>query len=449
MKKVEDKILSVIEQHRMISAGDTVVVAVSGGADSMCLLHFFNIISSSYGFNIICAHVNHGIRGEEADRDEKFVRDFCYAHCIRFESAHFDVPAISAETGESEEQCGRRLRYDFFSSIGENIKIATAHNLNDCEETFLFNLSRGTGLKGLTGIPPVRDNIIRPLIECTREEIEAYLKFYSVKYINDSTNFCDDYSRNKIRHNIIPVLCEMNPNFHSVFKSCISSLSDTENYIAKNVEIAFDKAMEGEKFHISDILLLDDIIRNRLLIRIAAYFGAHDIGATHIHIINELLYKGGAVMLPGSVTVAADKKFLFKVMPSIEENYIFLPYSKSESTYCFQSGTVFVVNVDKNKINDYNIKQLSQLGYADSDKLNGAVFRSRIPGDRYRYPFSEHSKSLKNLFKEKNITPEERIGVPFLANDESLLWINGVGVSHEAAVTESTKKIVKINFVRG
>lgn len=449
MMKVEDKILFVIEKHRMISSGDTVVVAVSGGADSMCLLHFFNTISSRYGFNIICAHVNHGIRGEEADRDEKFVRDFCLTHNIRFECARFDVPAVSAETGESEEQCGRRLRYEFFTSFGENVKIATAHNLNDCEETFLFNLSRGTGLKGLTGIPPVRDNIIRPLIDCTRDEIEAYLKFYGVGFVTDSTNLCDNYSRNKIRHNIIPVLCELNPNFHSVFKTCISALSDTESYVCRSVEVAFDKSKSGDKFRIADIISLDDVIRNRLLLRIAGYFGAHDVSARHIDIINELLYKCGAVMLPGGVTVASDNEFLFKVLPLTEEKSIFAPFYESESTYSFQGGTVFVVNVDKNEINDYNIKQLSQLGYADADRLRGAVFRSRIPGDRFRFPFSEHSKSLKNLFKEKNITPEERVGVPFLANDEGLLWINGVGVSAEAAIGKSTEKYVKITFVRG
>ena len=162
MKKIEDKILSVIEKHRMLSCGDTVVVAVSGGADSMCLLHFFNKFSSKMQLNIICAHVNHSIRGAEADSDEEFVRNFCEEHKINAVFAHYNVPELAKENGESEEQCGRRLRYEFFASIADNAKIATAHNLNDSAETFIFNFTRGTGLKGLTGIPPVRKPKYKP-----------------------------------------------------------------------------------------------------------------------------------------------------------------------------------------------------------------------------------------------------------------------------------------------
>ena len=449
MKKVDDKILSVIEKHRMISDGDTVVVAVSGGADSMCLLHYFNKISSKYRLNIICAHVNHGIRGEEADRDENFVRSFCLENNIDFECAYFDVPAISAQTGESEEQCGRRLRYEFFASLGKDVRIATAHNLNDCEETFLFNLSRGTGLKGLTGIPPVRDNIIRPLISCTREEIEAYLKFYQLNYVTDSTNLSDDYSRNRIRHNVIPVLCDLNSSFHSVFLSCISSLADAESFIDDAVKNAFDKAVCDNGFAIDVINTLHSAVRNRLILEICNHYGAYDVTSKHVCIINDFLLKGGAVMLPGDVTIVSDGRYISsrKILP--EDAVICEIYSSDKEDYIFQGGTINVSYVDKSVINIYNNRKLSENGYADADKLKNAVFRSRKPGDRFTIPGCEHSRSLKNLFKERNITQEDRFGVPFLADDEGVLWINGIGVASRAAVDENTVNFVKITFEKG
>lgn len=449
MTKASEKIKSVIDKHRMITQGDTVIVAVSGGADSMCLLHFFNSISSKKQLNIICAHVNHGIRGEEALRDENFVRSFCEKNSIRFECAHFDVPFLSSESGESEEQCGRRLRYEFFASLSDNAKIATAHNLNDCAETFIFNLARGTGLKGLTGIPAVRDNIIRPLIECTREEIEDYLSFYNITYVTDSTNLNDDYSRNRIRHNIIPVLNEINPSFFSAFGNCTSVLSETENYISEKTEKAFIETQCDGKFSISYILSLENIIKNRLLKRIAEGYGAYDVSSKHVELLSELLLKKGAVMLHGEITIASDGFYLFKTEKKKEDIIINEAYSPEKTHYIFSGCVIDVTPVDKNEINNYNSKRLSAMGYADAEKIENSVFRSRCDGDRFRYPHSEHSKSLKNLFREKGITPEDRRGVPFIADEENILWINGIGVSEYAAITPESKRIVKIAVTKG
>lgn len=449
MKRLEDKILSVMQKHRMITVGDTVVVGVSGGADSMCLLSFFNTISSEYRLNIICAHVNHGIRGKEADRDEEFVRSFCIDNNIRFECTHYDIPAISRQTGESEEQCGRRLRYEFFSSFGSDVKIATAHNLNDCEETFLFNLARGTGLRGLTGIPPVRDNIIRPLIDCTRAEIEGYLEEKGLSFVTDSTNLSDDYSRNKLRHNVLPLLSDINPSFHSAFANCISVLSEADSFISEEVTKAFENARADDRFLISYILTLHDAVRNRLLIEIASFYGASDVSAKHVSLIDDVMRNGGAVMLCGGITVASDGTYIYKASSVPDEPEIYVPYEEMCEKYSFPGGTVSVVRVDKRDIKEYNIKRLSENGIADSDKIRGAVFRSRREGDRFRFPRREHSKSLKNLFNENNITPDDRYGVPFLADDEHILWIHGAGVSHYAAVDEDTKEYVKIIFMRG
>lgn len=447
MKKIEDKILSVIEKHRMLSCGDTVVVAVSGGADSMCLLHFFNKISSKMQLNIICAHVNHSIRGAEADSDEEFVRKFCEENKIKAVFAHYDVPRVAKESGESEEQCGRRLRYEFFSSVSDNAKIATAHNLNDSAETFIFNFTRGTGLKGLTGIPPVRDNIIRPLSECTREEIEQYLSDEGVSFVTDSTNLSDEYTRNKIRHNILPVLNEINPGFFSVFSNCVSVLSDSEKYIEEKTAEAFMKIKKNTKFSIDDIILLDKVIRDRLIIMIAEFFGASDVSFRHVEIISSFLSTGGVLMLSDKVTIISNGKFLYKADEKLPEVSIYEKYDKSKTEYDFPGCTLTVETVDKNIIKNYNNRQLCLNSYADSAKIENSFFRTRKDGDRFRYKNAEHSKSLKNLFKENKISVYDRWGVPMLADNEHILWIDGIGVSEYAAIDENTEKIVKISKI--
>ncbi len=448
MKKIEKKIIETINKNNMLSDGDTVVVAVSGGADSMCLLWFFNKFSSFLNINIICAHVNHGIRGEEADRDEAYVQNFCAEHKICFECAHFDVPSVSAKTGESVEECGRRLRYDFFASLAETSKIATAHNLNDSAETFIFNLARGTGIRGLCGIPTVRDNIIRPLSDCTRDEIEQYLAEENIDYVTDSTNISDDYARNKIRHNVLPVLCEINPSFFGVFSNCIDSLRETDDFLSDKINEIFKQIIIDDKFPVSSLKNNERILRTGLLKKIAEYYGAYDVGNKHIILLDSVLDNGGAVVLHGKVKIASDGKFLFKENEKKEEKKIFVKPEKTVSEYCFDGCTIIVDCVDKDILNKYNIKELSAMGIIDADKFYSSVFRNRIQGDRFRFPFAEHSKSLKNLYKEKKISVSERWGIPILADgDNNILWINGVGTSHYGAVTEKTDYFVSLKVI--
>lgn len=208
-----DKALGAVKKYNMLSPGAAVIAAVSGGADSMAMLLFLMKIRERYSLSLTVAHVNHGLRGEEARRDENYVRSFCEKNGLRFEVLHADVAALAKQRGESCEECGRRVRYEFFESIDKNAKIATAHTASDNAETMLFNLARGSSLKGLCGIPPVRGNIIRPLIFCTREEIEAFCRENSLDFVTDSTNLTLDYSRNKIRRIAVPALKEINSAF--------------------------------------------------------------------------------------------------------------------------------------------------------------------------------------------------------------------------------------------
>ncbi len=447
MKRIENKIFSTLNKNNMLSPLDTVVVAVSGGADSMCLLHFFNKFSSLLNINIICAHVNHGIRGEEAIRDEQFVSDFCLEHNINFESVSYDVPATSAECGESLEECGRRLRYEFFNSLGENIRIATAHNLNDSAETFIFNLARGTGLKGLLGIPAVRDNIIRPLSECTREEIEEYLFEENVSFVTDSTNLSDEYARNKVRHGVIPVLTELNSGFFGVFHQCLENLSSAEKYLSDITDRAFESAKGNEKFLIAELKSIDKFITRRVIKLIAEYFGCKNIESRHIFLVESLLDSSGAVNLPGNIKLVSDGIYLYSEEEKKDEIVINEYFESSVKKYQFPGCTINVDSIDNDILKKYNVKELSEKGYADAEKINGSVFRTRLPGDRFRFPFAQHSKSLKNLYKERNILPENRWGIPLIADNEDVLWIYGAGISDKAKITEKTKSIIKLDVI--
>ena len=194
----------------MINKGDTVIAALSGGADSVALLYVLYSLKNELGFSLAACHVNHNLRGEESDGDERFVRRMCRFLDIPLYVASIKVNDLR-QKHDSLEECARRLRYEFFDSISRGKLIATAHTASDNCETILINMVRGTALSGICGIPVKRDNIIRPLLYNTRGDIERYCTENSLDYVTDSTNLSDDYTRNKIRHKVVPLLREINP----------------------------------------------------------------------------------------------------------------------------------------------------------------------------------------------------------------------------------------------
>lgn len=209
---MENKSIETIRRYRMLESGDRVIVGVSGGADSMALLHFLYTSSEKMNISVFACHINHHLRGAESDRDEEFVRGFCDRNAIPLTVCDADIPSLQKKH-ESVEECARRERYRFFEEMSETLsaRIATAHTASDNAETVLLNLIRGTGTKGLYGIPPVRGKIIRPLLRCTREETEKYCTENKIGYVTDSTNLSEQYTRNRLRRKVLPLLKEFNP----------------------------------------------------------------------------------------------------------------------------------------------------------------------------------------------------------------------------------------------
>ena len=230
------KVKSTIEKHKMLDGVRTVAVGLSGGADSMCLVDILIKLKVQYDIIVKAVHINHNIRGEEAKRDENHVREYCKKMGVELLVFSEDIPALSRQLGLSEEECGRKVRYECFKKAGCDA-VATAHTLSDSVETSIFNLLRGTGSKGLAGISATRNpNIIRPLIDCTREEIEEYCKNENLSFVTDSTNLEDDYSRNYIRHRILPTFAEINPSYAESIAKAGEIIKEESDFINEEAE---------------------------------------------------------------------------------------------------------------------------------------------------------------------------------------------------------------------
>ena len=238
-----DNIRSALAEYKMIEKGDAVVAALSGGADSVSLLHALTELSGELGITVSACHVNHHLRGEESDADMHFCEKLCAGLGVELKVLEADVFSMQ-QKHESLEECARRVRYDFFADVSAGKKLATAHNSNDCAETVLLNLMRGTGLKGLCGIPPVRVNIIRPLIFCTRDDVEAYCNSRGLSWVTDKTNLSTDYTRNKIRHIILPEMLKINGSLFSTMNRMELSLREDSDFLDG---MAAESLLEAER----------------------------------------------------------------------------------------------------------------------------------------------------------------------------------------------------------
>ncbi|MBR5015609.1 MAG: tRNA lysidine(34) synthetase TilS [Clostridia bacterium] len=320
-----EKVRGVVSRCEMLEDGDTVIVGLSGGADSTALLRVLCELKTEYNLNLIAAHVNHGIRGAEADRDEAFCKELCKKLGVQIYAFHIDIPELAKERGVSLEVAGRDARYEFFTGLaGENGKIATAHNAQDTAETLLLNLCRGTGLKGLTGIPPVRfvehkagcrsdetvsTMVIRPLIECTREEIEAYLESLGQDYVTDSTNLEDDYTRNRIRHNVIPELVAVNENAMGNITRCISTLKDDSDFLEALAEELISSSDRGDGLDTDALLAAPKPVLSRAVSRLA-----YDVCGRYpekVHILKAMdmmkIGRTDQVQIPGGAYIRVEK----------------------------------------------------------------------------------------------------------------------------------------------
>ena len=280
----------------MLNKAKTVVLGLSGGADSVCLFDILCKIREEYGFALKAVHVNHNLRGKEALSDSKFVEELCKKRGVPLEIVSADVAAIAMEKKLGLEECGRIVRYEAFKKAGCD-KIAVAHTLSDSIETSLFNLTRGSSLSGVCGIAPTRNNIIRPLIFCARDEIIEYCSENGLEYVTDSSNLTDDYSRNFLRHNVIPLLKELNPELENSFFRFFKSAGSDDAFLKKTALDVLKTAKCEEGYKRQFFLSLDDAILNRCVRLILEEKMKKQVEARHIELVADAIKNTGKIQL--------------------------------------------------------------------------------------------------------------------------------------------------------
>lgn len=419
------------------------LLGFSGGADSSLLLHFFH----EEGLPIAAAHLNHGIRGSEADRDERFCRERCKALGIPFHSYRMDIPAIAAERGMGWEEAGREMRYTYLLDTAKKYHysfLVTAHNADDNLETMLFHLARGTALKGLCGIPPKRDNVIRPLIACSKADILAACQEKDIPFVNDSTNHNTNYTRNYLRSEVIPYLRKINPQIcHSVYETSCLLRRDHE---------ALCEAADRYTFTSGRTLLstCSDAVLSRVLIRECQSKGLSP-KAKHIEEIMAAIRSSSVRSmhtLPGG-TLMIDRNTIFwkeKSEVSDVHNIPLLPGFTEIS--CDSAFYVALPGVDPTKdINKIkNIYKLAIKAEFDSAKIDSALLvRSRHPGDTYQ--MGGMTRSVKKLLQSQKTTVSERSQIPFvIRKPDEILWIPGFPPADSVKPTDNCKSTISLFY---
>ena len=443
-----------IREEGMLKEGDIVVAGISGGADSVCLLHVLSSLKDEIGYDIHAVHVNHMIRGAEADRDENFVKELGEKLGVPVTAFHKDIPKIAAETGMSCEEAGRKERYDAFAEIAEDlesttgrrVRIAVAHNKDDMVETVLFNMARGSSLKGLAGIRPVRENIIRPLLFAGRDEIESYLEELGQDYVTDSTNLEDDYTRNRIRHVIIPALKDINQgavdHIYCAARDTADVYAGIERKAGEFVDsfstvTTQDDVVTGISFSIIPFELLSDAEQSEAVLaameRVAGK--RKDITRKHIDIILDLTRgsSGRGVDLPYDISARRTGDTLIIEKRGNEEN------SGIEGTF---KKEIF------NLVGETHFTKNMYTEIVDYDKIKGVV-RVRRPetGDSIVINDKGGRKKLSKLFTDLKVDRTKRDSWPVVVDDDDVVWVPGLRLSEAYKLDKSSTKAIRLEYI--
>ncbi len=441
------KIRSTAEKFNMIKKGDTVVCGLSGGADSVCLLLALRELADDMDFSLEAIHINHCLRDEESDRDEQFCRELCRRLDIPFTAVSCNVREYAENNRLSCEEAAREMRYEAFRCHTERKKLATAHNADDNLETMLLNIIRGTGLKGISGIPPVRDNIIRPLIAVSRTEIEEYLCNIGQDFVTDSSNLTDDYTRNKIRHNIIPLMKELNGSLTETTVRTAEVLRSENDLIEEIVAEAMEKCLQNGVFY--GLSGYNEVIRRRC---IARYLSANSLPFSNKRLTDcdNIAVNGGKINISGNIYLVSDgkKMKLSEILPEKTSEIISAELKIGENRIFPDSVLICeLVNCESLKKIDFVHKKLT-FYLLDYDKIKGtAVVRNRKFGDKLKLRGRNFTSSVKKIINE-TIPVFQRKTLHFIEDDEGTVFGEKIGIAERVAPDENTSRLLKITVVR-
>ncbi len=429
------------DPHKETGAGenDSVLVALSGGADSTALLYMMCVCREKSHFRLCAAHVNHNIRTEqynnEALRDEIFCRELCDKLGVELFVLNADIPALAAEQGESTETLARRVRYDFFASTmrEQNIKILlTAHNADDNLETQIFNLCRGCGAQGISGIPPMREFpegngiIFRPLLSLTKSEILKYCSDNSLEFVTDSTNFETEYTRNKIRSRIIPELEDIFGNPQVTSQRLSAAISEDTDYINSQARAVYNSFEDGE-IPLDTLNSLHIALRRRILCMGFSKVSPASLEAVHINALIELAQKAiphASISLPDCVTAKVEQSCIIfeRQAPIPTQSYEI----KLKCGINIIEGTDFIICVSDTEVRenphiDGQIYKLYTSAKLKNVRISSLLARSRREGDTIRS--GKMTKKLKKLMCDKKVPLSERNSLPIITECGEIIYV--------------------------
>ncbi|MGB9793129.1 MAG: tRNA lysidine(34) synthetase TilS [Thermacetogeniaceae bacterium] len=463
-----NKVLAFIESRRLLRPGMKVVVGVSGGVDSVALLHVLKE-ATTLSLSLHVAHLNHLLR-PEAGEEARFVRSLARSWGIPVTTGYADVRRIAAAKKTSVEAAGRIARYSFLRHVARMVgadRIAVAHHADDRVETILLNILRGTGPSGLSGIPVRNGNVVRPLLCVTRAEIEGYCREAGLKWCVDPSNLSTDYQRNKIRHILLPLLRkEFNPRVEEALLRLAEIVEEEDLFLSEYAlrvgrRLVKKRGKRELRLDLSRFLRLPRPLQRRLLRSavVAVAGGLKDFGYIHVEDSIRLLSEGGVgaeVHLPCGVRVRKSYRdfavFKGEMAPEKRppvERRIAVPGTTELPELGF---TVFAQIVERDGGGRLDLPDFSGspwVAFFDYDELRLPLFvRTRRPGDRIR-PFGmEGSKKLKKLFGDLKIPLEERDRIPLVASDGEIYWVVGCRRSRDALVTPETRRVLVLRFLK-
>lgn len=452
--------MEAIRRWEMLPQGTRVVAAVSGGADSTALLHFLCSLRQNTEFapTVYALHVNHGLRGAEAQRDEEFCAALCEKLGVRLFVRRFDVRDEAKRRGMTVEEAGRAVRYGCFEELGAQLdaRVATAHTQSDSVETALLNFTRGTGLRGLCGIPPVRGRIVRPLILDTRADTEAYCAESGLSFVTDSTNLERAYTRNRLRLDVLPVLQGINPSFPKTAGRCLEALREDDAFLT---QLAHEKLCQAQAddmaWNCGALAALPPALRSRALMQAARLAGCPQPDARHLLALEALISsKVGRLQLAGGwFAVAARGVLSFENAAAERQTPAACPASPlapgvlNSGPYTFRISECGAEELK----NYFNFIHKEYLNFAiDCDKIKGiAVVRARGQGDFLRPVGRGVAKTLKKWYNETGVPVEDRPSLPVAADENGVLWAFGLGADERCAAGRNTRRALVFEALSG
>lgn len=462
MRNLEIKVREYIHKYQMIENGDRIIAGVSGGADSVCLFFMLLKLQKEIGFSFAAVHVNHGLRGAAADADERFVKELCEKYEVPLVISRVDLESIAKKRKQSLEEAGRDVRRETFARVMHEYsgnRIALAHHQNDNAETMLWNLARGTGLHGLGGIRPVNGRWIRPILCLDRREIERYLKEEDQAYCTDLTNLDTIYTRNKLRHQVIPILeTEVNSAAVRHMNETMEQMCELREFVGQETGKAFiqcvDADASGYRILEKEWQKLPGLLQKEVIYSCLEQLSGSgkDLGRVHVEAVAELFDKqtGRQRDLPGGIRAARGYNEVVLAKNNCKTDIVLETKVRIPGITVVPEMnleiTARILEKENGKV--IQIPQKKYTKWFDYDIIKCLYIRTRKNGDSIVIDKSGHRQKLKSWFVNEKIPANERAQIPLLADGRQIVWIIGHRMSSAYQVSGQTKRILQIEVKR-